>query len=293
MSFESDHPRLIVDDTRTANEECDIAHVCSNYVGDITSAYKVLIVLAGICWAIAYCCYIISSHRLGEYRGIPAAALAMNVSWEFCHSFVIPNVRHSLKEQLIVNRIWVVLDFVILIQFIQLKVVPAYASRKLECLWYILLIVTMSIFFVVVVIELNDTGAYSAFLQNLLTSILFCYEAWNHSSSQEVAFTTSDVLWSTWIPGILRWIGSAFACIAMFSRTKLSSPLLFFLYVTIFFWDTMFVLTTIPVGVWKHDRLPSISQPTDVDHEFASTPTEADDEYTSNSLREALLQQHV
>jgi hypothetical protein len=102
---------------------------------------------------------------------MPLFALCANISWEFIFSFVIS---HS-PPQLYINYLWFGLDAVIVFQFFKYhkNEFPNIASVKL----YAVFVVAIAFAFSIILFDglyLGDTdGAYAAFGQNLLMSILF------------------------------------------------------------------------------------------------------------------------
>ena len=229
------------------DDVCTVAYLCRDYILGAPLSYHILMATTGIFWTVAYLCYIVQSQRHGTYRGIPPAALFLNVTWEFFFAFI--HTEQQSPPQLVMNYIWVSFDFIILGQFLWWKVRPTFLTGPIvERYWVCLLMMTTVGFLLAFVHELHDyDGLYMAYLQNLLMSILFCRDAWN-----DMEYVASDA-WSSWIPGILRWIGTAFTLVAMAIRTEAKSPLLMFVSGAIFCWDVAYVSTT--YHAWRQNKM--------------------------------------
>ena len=102
---------------------------------------------------------------------MPIAALCANISLEMIFTFVLP---HD-APQIYVNYIWFSLDVVIVIQFLK------YGKKEFPSIpkWQIFAIFALGVSITAPLIlgisnELGDSvGAYAAFGQNLMMSILF------------------------------------------------------------------------------------------------------------------------
>lgn len=183
---------------------------------------------SGIFWMLTYV-LIIRRGFLDKSYGMPFVALCANLSWEFIFAFVHP---HS-GIQRPVNIIWFLLDVVILFQFLK------YGRKEFKMpvgAFYSLFIVTLVTSFCAILFityEFSDwDGAYAAFSQNLLMSILFVNMLYQRKSLQGqsalIAFT--------------KMIGTAFASLAFFLYidTFQGSILLYFLYIAILVYDLLY-----------------------------------------------------
>lgn len=126
---------------------------------------------SGLFWMATYV-LIIRRGFLDRTYGMPLVALCTNLSWEFIFSFVYPHVAPYIYT----NVVWLSLDVVILIQF--LKFGPSeFPSLSTKRLYLTLLVVQLVSFCTVLLVsvEFDDTyhGAYAAFGQNLMISVLF------------------------------------------------------------------------------------------------------------------------
>jgi hypothetical protein len=134
----------------------------------------VLTLVSGICWTVVY----IDGIRLGirdNSYAIPFYALAFNISWELLQTFY--GFRSTLSVQTVINAVWFLFDAGIL--FTYFKYGRKYFSRKLPpgafIGWSLLGLITA---FCVEFAFIREFGVavgagYSAFLQNLLMSVLF------------------------------------------------------------------------------------------------------------------------
>src|SRR5918998_5565616 len=111
---------------------------------------------------------------------MPLVALCANLSWELVFSFVFP---HG-PVQRPVNIVWFSFDLVILYQL--LRYGPREFPRLPKKLYYGTVAVGLCTAFLAVLsvtLELEDfDGAYSAFGQNLMMSILFLAMLYNRGS---------------------------------------------------------------------------------------------------------------
>jgi hypothetical protein len=134
----------------------------------------VLTLVSGICWTVVY----IDGIRLGikeQSYAIPFYALALNISWELLQTFY--GLRSALSVQTVINAVWFLFDVGIL--FTYFKYGRKYFSRNLPpgafIGWSLLGLITAFCVEFAFVREFGvAVGAgYSAFVQNLLMSVLF------------------------------------------------------------------------------------------------------------------------
>jgi len=140
-----------------------------------------LTVVSGLCWTLVY----IDAIRLGfkdRSYAIPFFALALNFAWELLHT--IFGFQTGVSVQVIINAVWFVFDVGIL--FTYFKFGRKYFSQCLPrntsvdnssafLVWSVLVLLTA---FAVQFAFIREFGVavgagYSAFLQNLLMSVLF------------------------------------------------------------------------------------------------------------------------
>lgn len=125
----------------------------------------------GIFWAITYL-YIIKQGFRDQTVGVPVTALCANIAWEFIFSFIYP---HGGLQGTI-DKVWLTLDFIILIQYIQYGR-QEFALRLPVKFFYPHLILMVTLSFAVILGTVHEfldwQGKYAAFGQNLMMSMLF------------------------------------------------------------------------------------------------------------------------
>ncbi len=127
-------------------------------------------VSSGVLWTLTYVMIIRQSFRDRTY-GMPLAALCANLAWELIFSVVYLSV--SLLQAGI-NMVWLLLDLVILFQVLRYgpreRGLPPWAFFAGMALG----LATAFAAVMLISLEFHDwTGAYAAFSQNLMMSILF------------------------------------------------------------------------------------------------------------------------
>ncbi|MFR7475825.1 hypothetical protein [Frisingicoccus sp.] len=141
-----------------------------------------LTVLSGIGWILVYEECIRIGIKQKTYA-MPLFALGLNFSWEFLYSVVDivyeahgPLVGMNLVQE-IVNIFWCCLDVVILYTYLKngKKEWPGIIGAKYFIPWTLLVLVCSFALQIVFIVEFGFTMAsqYSAFLQNVVMSILF------------------------------------------------------------------------------------------------------------------------
>jgi hypothetical protein len=197
-----------------------------------------LLVGSGILWTITYLLIIRRGFRDRTY-GMPLPALCANLSWEFVFSFVFP---HG-PVQRPVNIVWFSFDLVILYQL--LRYGPREFPRLPKKLYYGTVAVGLCTAFLAVLfvtLELEDfDGAYSAFGQNLMMSILFLAMLYNRGSLRGQSLSIA----------LTKMGGTALASAAFlfFAVDYRQSVLLPFLYGSILLFDLLYT-----VAVWAYTR---------------------------------------
>jgi hypothetical protein len=133
-----------------------------------------LLLLSGICWTIVYIQLIILGIRDKTY-GMPFVALALNFAWEALHSYIYLK-NNLLSVQTCIILIWFLLDIVIVYTYLRygIKYFPKHTSREYFMPWTTIIFLMSFVIHYSFVLEFGDSGRlYSAFLQNLIMSILF------------------------------------------------------------------------------------------------------------------------
>jgi hypothetical protein len=135
-------------------------------------AHKIWMLISAVCWSLVY----IEIIRLGfKYKtyGMPLFALALNFAWEFLYGFIVPAADST---QHIVNIVWFSLDVLIVITFFLygFQFFPKGLNKVQFFSWGILVFALGFLlqFLFHAQFESHAEG-FSAFLQNVLMSILF------------------------------------------------------------------------------------------------------------------------
>lgn len=133
----------------------------------------ILTLVSGLCWTLVY----IEGIRLGirdRSYAIPFYALALNLAWELLHAYL--GLRTTIDLQTIINAVWFLFDVGIFYTYFRYgkKYFPAKLASWFVP-WSILGLFTAFWVEYAFVREFGTFagGAYAAFLQNLLMSVLF------------------------------------------------------------------------------------------------------------------------
>jgi hypothetical protein len=192
--------------------------------------FDILLVGSGVLWTVTYL-LIIRRGFLDHTYGMPLVALCTNLAWEFVFSFVFP---HG-PVQRPVNMVWFSLDLIIFYQLLRFG--PREFPRLPKRLFYGMIALTLlTAFFTVVSITLefpDFDGAYSAFGQNLMMSILFSVMLYSRGSLRGQSLSIA----------LTKMGGTAIASVAFlfFSVGYERSVLLPFLYCSILLFDALYV----------------------------------------------------
>ena len=145
-----------------------------------------LIIVSGLAWTIVY----IDSIRIGlkdKTFAMPFWALALNIAWELLHA-VFGFREVGLTLQIAINGIWFLFDLGLLYTFFRYgqRYFPRQYHRSWFYVWGIFGILTAFILQFTFIREfgLLMGAVYSAFLQNLLMSILFIVMLAQRNSSE-------------------------------------------------------------------------------------------------------------
>jgi hypothetical protein len=135
-----------------------------------------LTLLSGVCWTLVY----LDSVRIGlkdKTYAIPLFALALNFAWEVIYSYLGFTSASGPDAQTFVNAVWALVDLGIVYTYFRFgyRYWPKAFSRRIFVAWSILV---FALGFVLQVLFEREFGPflgarYSAFLQNLLMSVLF------------------------------------------------------------------------------------------------------------------------
>ena len=191
--------------------------------------FDILLVGSGVLWTVTYL-LIIRRGFLDHTYGMPLVALCANLSWEFIF-FVFPQG----PVQRPVNIMWFSLDLIILYQL--LRYGPHEFPRLPKRLFYgMIALALLTAFFTVVSITLefeDYDGAYSAFGQNLMMSVLFIVMLHSRGSLRGQSLSIA----------LTKMGGTILASVAFlfFSVGYERSVLLPFLYFSILLFDILYV----------------------------------------------------
>jgi FtsH-binding integral membrane protein len=186
-------------------------------------------IIGGIFWSLAYLLIIRQGFKDRTY-GMPLAALCANISWEAIFAFLHP---HS-PPQIYINYAWFGVDTVIVFQFLRYgnKEFPNLSLGQFYLIFIFALVMSFcSILFVTY--EFQDwKGAYAAFGQNLMMSILFLW----------MFFSRNDLRGQSIYIAILKMLGTGISSIAFYLYQPISqdSYLMPFLYLAIFISDAAY-----------------------------------------------------
>ena len=184
---------------------------------------------SGVLWTLAYL-LVIRRGFLDRTYGMPLVALCANLSWELTFSFIYP---HDLPQRA-VNVAWFSFDLVILLQLLM------YGPREFADLpkrvFYAVFALALATSFgavLSVTLEFDDfDGAYSAFGQNLMMSVLFLAMLYGRNSLRGQSVSIA----------LLKMGGTALASFAFYFYNPEydGSILLPFLYVAILVFDGIY-----------------------------------------------------
>ncbi len=192
--------------------------------------YTGLMIVGGIFWSLTYILIIRRGFKDKTY-GMPLAALCANISWEAIFSFIHP---HS-PPQLYINYIWFLLDVIIVLQFLKFGK-SEFPKFSINQFYYAFLMALITAFFLVLFItyEFNDfKGAYSAFGQNLMMSILFI----------TMLLSRNDLRGQSFYIALFKMLGTGISSLAFYLYQPIAqgSLLLSFLFVSIFIYDLIYL----------------------------------------------------
>jgi hypothetical protein len=165
----------------------------------------ILTVVSGICWTVVY----VDGIRLGfKHRSyaIPFYALALNINWEFLQTFY--GFQSSVSVQTVINAVWLAFDVGILATYFKYgrKYFPGTLPARSFIVWSMVGLVAA---FCVEFAFIREFGVaigagYSAFLQNLLMSVLFIDMLVRRGSTEGQSLTIAVNKWlGTLAPTIL------------------------------------------------------------------------------------------
>lgn len=164
------------------------------------------------------------------------AALCANISWEFIFSFITPHE----APQIYVNYVWFSLDIIIVWQFLKYgkNEFPQVAKWQFYPMFALGLAVAVSMILAVNNQMQDSDGAYAAFGQNLMMSVLFVTMLINRKGVTGQSFYIA----------LFKMIGTILPSLAFYLYKPIAqdSILLQFLFVTIFVFDLIYT-----VGIYR------------------------------------------
>lgn len=198
--------------------------------GTDLTVFRALVITSGVFWALAYLLIIFRGFRDRTF-GMPVIALCANISWEFIFAFVEP---HDFPQNT-VNAGWFLLDLVIFAQLLRFwRADYPRVPGKFFYPFLLLALVACLGLILAITLEFEDCGAYSAFGQNLLMSILFI----------ALLFQRRSVRGQSVYVALAKLFGTALASLAawLFATITVGSVLLPYLFVAILVFDGIYLL---------------------------------------------------
>jgi hypothetical protein len=194
------------------------------------TVFDQIMIGSGVCWTLTYL-LIIRRGVMDLTYGVPSAALFANLAWETIYSFVLPHT----GPQLIVDRVWFAFDVLILLQYLRFGPTVKRVHRTWTFYLEFLLGFTVTCLLIVFLSNaLKDQyGAYAAFGQNLMMSILFIVMLRERKSPDGQSMYIA----------VLKMLGTLLASIAFYTQTKTysHSPLMQLLFVAILVYDIIYI----------------------------------------------------
>ena len=193
--------------------------------------YNTLMIIGGLFWSITYILIIRRGFK-DKTHGMPLAALCANISWEGIFSFIYP---HS-PPQLYINYVWFLIDVVIVMQFLKYgrPEFPSLSKNKFIAMLLFSLATCFGLVFSITR-EFNDwQGAYAAFGQNLMMSVLFIV----------MLYSRNDLRGQSIFIALFKMLGTAISSLAFYLYQPISqgSFILPFLFISIFIYDLIYVI---------------------------------------------------
>lgn len=190
-----------------------------------------LMIIGGLFWSITYVLVIRRGFKDKTF-GMPLAAICANISWEAIFSFIYP----PSPPQIYINYIWFSLDAIIVLQF--LKFGRSEFSKFSSKQFYLIFSLASSTAFGLILSitrEFHDPlGAYAAFGQNFMMSILFI----------TMLLSRNGIRGQSMYVALFKMLGTGVISLAFYLYQPISqgSVLLPFLYVSIFVSDGIYLV---------------------------------------------------
>lgn len=188
-----------------------------------------LALMAGVFWVLTYVIIILKGYK-DKRCGMPFAALCGNVTWEYIYTFIFP---HPPPASYIIF-LWLVLDVVILFQFILYSrddLPKPLSGRFFFSTLVTALFIAFTLHYFIALEFSNFDGGYSAYGLNLMMSLLFV----------AMLLRRNDLRGQSMYIAVFKLIGTVFASILSYSFYP-SSVLLMYLYIVTFFFDVLYLV---------------------------------------------------
>jgi hypothetical protein len=188
----------------------------------------VLTLISGISWTIVYIDIINRGFKDKTY-GMPLFALAFNIAWEFIFGFL---VGEGFSLQKVVNSVWFIFDVVIVYTYFKYgrREFPKTVDRFFIP-WSVtaFVIAFLTLYFTHLEFEGFWGARYSAFVQNLMMSVLFI----------GMLVRRNNVDGQSLYIAIFKWLGTLAPTIQMYLQT--GSRLILILGIGIFLYDVVYI----------------------------------------------------
>lgn len=193
-------------------------------------------VASGTCWIVAYA-LIIRRGQLDRSYGMPLVAVCVNISWEFIFTSLIPHER----PQNFINAGWLLLDLFILGQLLVFwrSDFPKLDNKVFYPFTVSALLASFGLIYTMAT-EFDHCGAYSAFGQNFLMSILFMIMLFQRNSLRGQSVYIA----------LVKMMGTGLASLSAYLFVPLAqhSAVLQYLFLAILFFDLSYVVAVCYVG---------------------------------------------
>lgn len=187
-------------------------------------------IVGGIFWSLTYIFIIIRGFKDKTF-GMPFVALCANIAWETIFSFVHPH----LPPQIYINYAWFSLDCIIVFQFLKYGISEFKFSKKK--FYFLFATITAAACFAIYYTSdiLDDwQGAYVAFGQNLVMSVLFIGMIINRNSLKGQSFYIA----------LFKMLGTGISSVAFYQYQPISHQTIVLpvFYVSIFACDIVYTI---------------------------------------------------
>jgi hypothetical protein len=189
-------------------------------------------VLSGLGWATAYI-LIIRRGFLEKTYGVPLAAFAVNLSWEFVFSFLIhpPNPDAWAWIWTAINLAWLALDVVILAQVLKYGPREDWPSRAFFYGVVAIALISGISFVLSMTYQFKDwEGQWSSFTDNLMMSVLFIVMLSRRGIRGQSVYIALCKLVGTLAVGVI------------YLNNDLTSPLQWYLSLSALFFDGLYAV---------------------------------------------------